>query len=342
MIKHLLSLTLLLSVAVNGNAQKNLAAKDSIRIFYSQLFDNLKADFIDKNEVSWEEVIEETNQKLSKYESLSPSLAEIQPLFDKLGATHCNVYYNNKTYTSTKKSIKEKLTQQWKTRYAAQPAFEAKVLNNDFGYILIPKIIFSDISAKNIHRVAQPLYDEIADIKSKNKLKGWIIDLRLNTGGNSFAMLLALYDLLGDSKVAGSLNVHGIQTNTVRLENGMYFDNEHKISFINRKGDLLNREKVAIITGPATASSGEMVAASFKGRENTIFIGQETYGATTGNIKADLPFGAFMALTNSYNCDRYGKYHKTILPDITILNQDNFDDLLLDQNIQEAIKFITE
>lgn len=339
--KQILSLIILLSFTVQVNAQKKLSSKDSINVFYNQLFDNLKSEFLFKNDVKWKEVITETNQTLTKYENFISSLDEIEALFNKIGATHCNVYFNNRTYSSSVKSIKEKLSDQWTAKYAAKPNFEAKVINNEFGYILIPKIIFSDISEKNIHKIAQPFYDEIANLKSKNNLKGWIIDLRFNTGGNSFPMLLALYDFLGDSKIAGSLNLDKKQTNTIKLDNGIYYDNANKISFINKKGQLLDRKKVAIIIGAATASSGEMVAISFKGRENTIFLGQETYGATTGNIKAKLPFGAFMALTNSYNCDRNGKYYETILPDITILKQDNFENLLLDQNIQEAIKFIT-
>lgn len=337
--KQIFGLLFLLCFSLSINAQKKESSQDSIKIFYGQLFKNLKSEYLHKNEVNWNEIIKENNQKLSQYENFTSSLSEIETLFNKIGATHCNVYFNNKTYRSSPKSIKEKLSEEWKSKYAAKPNFETKVIDNEIGYILIPKIIFSDISDKNIHKIAQPLYDEIVGLKSKNKLKGWIIDLRFNTGVNSWPMVLSLYDFLGNNIISGSLNIDKKQTNTIKLDNGVYYDNSTKISYIIPKGQLLDQEKVAIITGSATGSSGEVVALSFKGRANTIILGEETYGATTGNIQAKLPFNSYMALTTSYDCDRNGKYYDTILPDIIILKRDNFENLRLDNNIQEAIKF---
>lgn len=112
------------------------------------------------------------------------------------------------------------------------------------------------------------------------------------------------------------------------------------ISYINSTGKLLDQTKVAVVTGIFTASSGEVTALAFKGRPNTIFIGETTYGATTSNISWPLPFGITCALTSSYDSDRNGNYYHQIIPDIKISKQDNFDDLLLDKNILEAIKFI--
>ena len=65
-------------------------------------------------------------------------------------------------------------------------------------------------------------------------------------------------------------------------------------------------------------------------------------GRTTTNDKRLLPFGAYMALTIGYDCDRNGVFYDKIVPDILLSKQDNFDNLLLDKNIQEAIKFITK
>ncbi|OPC59025.1 S41 family peptidase [Elizabethkingia bruuniana] len=333
-------LILLLNLCVQFYAQNKLSSKDSIDTFYNQLFKNLKTSYLYKNDVNWKGVITETNQNLSKYDNFNSSLSEIEPLFNKIGATHCNIYYKDKVYSSSIKSINEKLSDEWEKAYTSKPSFKTKVINNEFGYILIPKIIFSDISEKNVHRIAQPLYDEIADLKSKNNLKGWIIDLRFNTGGNSWPMLLALYDFLGNNDINGSLNIDKKQINKIKLDKGVYYNNSKKVSYITPHGQLLDQAKVAVITSAATGSSGEIVALSFKGRANTIFIGQETFGATTGNIKSSLPFGSYMALTTSYDCDRNGNYYKTISPDIVILKEDNFENLLLDKNIQEAIKYI--
>ena len=185
------------------------------------------------------------------------------------------------------------------------------------------------------------MYDEIAKIKNTNNIKGWIIDLRFNLGGNCKPMLLGLYDFLGDNQIWGTLDLNKEWTNKVTLEKGNYLSNSKKVSYIKPSGDLLDRSKVVLLMNRATGSSGEVVALAFKERPNTIFIGENTYGATTSNIKVELPFDAYMALTIGFDGDRNGKFYKTIAPDVAVNRKDNFDNLLEDGNIQEAIKFIS-
>lgn len=126
------------------------------------------------------------------------------------------------------------------------------------------------------------------------------------------------------------------------LSKGKYLVDSKKKYQIKPKGKLLDKAKIAIITGTVTASSGEIVAIAFKGRPNTIFIGEESLGFTSENYVSNLPFGTIMTLTRTYNSDRNGNYYERIIPEIPVLKQDNFDDFLLDGNIQEAIKFISK
>lgn len=252
-------------------------------------------------------------------------------------------FYKDDQYASTFHGPTEKdFTEQWINKYVTAPTFEAKVIDNNLGYILMSGMNFLDISHENIHNLAQPMYDQIAKIKSEHKIKGWIIDLRFNTGGNVYPMLLALYDFLGDNTVYGMLDINKKLVLTVKLKNGKYFENVENISHINPKGKKMTKTKVAIITGIATGSSGEITAMSFKGRDNTIFIGEPTGGKTTTNDNRELPFGAVMALTVGYDCDRNQHYYDKIIPDVAISKQDNFENLLLDKNIQEAIKWMNK
>ncbi|KQC01721.1 S41 family peptidase [Pedobacter sp. Hv1] len=340
--KRTLGILLIVSLALHLPAQEKLTAQDSIKVFYDQLFSALKIGYLHKQTVNWKLVEAETKQRLAAYRNFKNSLDEIKPLFDKIGATHCTVFDQQNRYTSTAKIIsKEDYSTQWQKKYDTKPGFEAKVLNGKYGYILMPRMLFFDTSAANIHQIAQPLYDQIADIKTKHQIEGWMIDLRFNTGGNSTPMLLALYDFLGDNEVWGSLNLNKKTERSAKLKKGKYIDRSKTEPFINPSGALLDQAKVAVITGIFTASAGEVTALAFKGRPHTIFIGESTYGATTGNVMWPLPFEMTMALTTSYDSDRNGNYHEKIIPDITILKQDNYDELLLDQKIQEAIKWIT-
>ena len=286
----LLLVILTLGVSLHLKAQKNLSSQDSIKVFYDELFSALKKGCLHRKIVDWKEVEPQFRNRLLHYNSFQKSLEQIKPLFDEIEANHCQVYVNKIKYAGTGKSItKDEYSEQLKNKYQSKPSFEAKVLASKYGYVLIPAMTFFDTSPAYIHSLAQPLYDQIADIKTKNKLDGWIVDLRVNSGGNATPMLLSLYDLLGDNQIWGSLNSNKKQVEKFSLSKGKYIDGAKNPAYIITKGELLDKERVAVITGIFTGSSGEVTALAFKGRANTIFIGENTYGATTGNIFWPLP-----------------------------------------------------
>lgn len=340
--KKIIVLFFSVTFSLSLNAQKKNTAQDSIKIFYDVLFKNLKKQFIFKKTVDWKTVQSETKQHLSKYTNFQNSLDETKVLFDRIGAVHGHVYYKDKEYSSSVKTpVKADFSDQWIKKYATKPSFETKIIDGKYGYILVPEMMFMDTSSENIHKIAQPLYDQIVDLKAKNNLEGWIIDLRFNTGGNATPMLLTLYDFLGNNEIWGIMDVNKKLVGKYKLDQGNYGFGKIIYSSINPKGELLDHAKVAVITGIVTGSSGEVTALAFKGRSKTVFIGDNTFGFTTGNIKLEMPFGAYFALTTGYDSDRNGVFYERIIPDIRIVKQDNFDDLLLDKNVQEAIKYFT-
>ncbi len=337
--KKYLGILLILSFSNTIQAQDFNTSQDSINFFYENLFDVMKSGYLFKENVNWEKVESEINTNLKQYSDFKTSLNEISTFFDITKADHSRVYYDDQEFSGNFPGpTKDDFTEQWIKKYKTKPQFEVKVLDNRYGYILVPGMY----SEKNLHNQSQDLYDQIAKIKRSNRLQGWIIDLRFNTGGDIYPMLLALYDFLGDNVVWGVLDINKNLVNEIALKKGKYKANSKTVSYIKPDGELLDETKVAVITNIATGSSGEITALAFKGRKNTIFIGEKTFGKTTANTKADLPFGAFMTLMTGYDCDRNGNYYEKIIPDITVIEQDNFDDLLLDGNIQEAIKFISE
>lgn len=338
--KKIIILLLILSFTVNANAQKYQTSKDSIKAGYDAIFSKLQQGFLYKDSVDWQIVKAETEVSLSKYSNFKTSLNEIVPLFSKINATHCAIHYRDKAYNIAAKFSPESFNDQWKKKYATNPGFETKIIDNKYGYILMPALNFLDTRPRNVNKIAQNLYNQINELKNKNEINGWIIDLRFNTGGNSWPMLLALYDFLGDNNISATLDGHKRQISMASLSQGNYIVNSETSFHINPKGKLLDKAKVAIITGVVTASSGEVVAMAFKNRPNTLFIGENSAGFTSANYGEKLPFGMLMILTKEYNSDRNGNYYAKITPDIYVSKQDNFDNLLLDKNIQEAIKFI--
>ena len=73
---------------------------------------------------------------------------------------------------------------------------------------------------------------------------------------------------------------------------------------------------VAILLGPATASSGEAVAVAFRQRPNTRAFGQRTRGLSTSNELFRLSDGAAINLTVAMFADRDGRrYPDGVEPD---------------------------
>lgn len=340
--KKALGLICLLCFVLNVNAQKLKTSQDSTKVFYDKIFKALEVAYIYKEDYDWKKLKTETFKNLETAKDFKSSLKEVKVLFDKIGADHSKVTYQGKSYGPSVEISWENFSKQWMTKFATKPQFEAKVLDEKYGYILMPSISFNDFSSENVHKIAQPLYDKIAELKTNNKLEGWIVDLRFNTGGNSTPMLLALYDLLGDNIVWGTLGIDKKLINSTKLNKGVYDQGEKKSAYIKPKGELIDKSKVAVLIGGLTASSGEVTALAFKGRSNTIFIGEKTLGKTTSNMVVTLPFDAIMPMSTGYDCDRNGNYYKQIPPDIIISKEDNFDDLMQDKNIQEAIQFFTK
>jgi len=140
---------------------------------------------------------------------------------------------------------------------------------------------------------------------------GWIVDLRGNTGGNMWPMLLGVAPLLRTAAVAeeavGSFatadgpSIWQSTLTGVRLDARVIVD-------LGRPGYLLKRggAPVAVLTGPITASAGEATVLAFRGRPHTRSFGEPTRGVSTANVMRPLVDGSSLVLTTSVMQDRNG------------------------------------
>ncbi|MFK2905246.1 S41 family peptidase [Dyella ginsengisoli] len=140
---------------------------------------------------------------------------------------------------------------------------------------------------------------------------GWVVDLRHNPGGSMLPMLASLRPLLGEGVLGGFRNAQG---QVYPLHAASPLDPDLP------KGPALEHARVALLLGPRTASSGEVVAVAFRGRPGTRSFGQPTAGLSTGNSGFRLPDGSEIFLTTSVDVDRTGQaYGERIAPDQTVL-----------------------
>lgn len=152
---------------------------------------------------------------------------------------------------------------------------------------------------------------------AEGKPCGWILDLRHNTGGNMYPMLDGLVPLFGDGTlgyfighdskypwfVKGGLTLPGGYPSS---------HNDERSTFLVEEG----KAAVAVLTGPRTASSGEAVAVSFRGRPNSRTFGKPTAGQSSGNRGVRMSDGAMLLIMTALFADRTGStYGDTLHPD---------------------------
>lgn len=336
-----IAVSLLLLLPFFAKAQ-TMSTSDSIHFFYDQLFEQLEANYLYKHDVDWEGIKPYIKKEALKAATFEVALELCPTVFDTIKGDHVILFTENNMYKGTLERVltKEDFHPSFLQLMEKQPSFEVKVLEDNYGYVFIPGMLMLDATKQELEERAQLIYDAILDANEDRDIKGWIIDLRYNIGGNANVMIAGLYHLLGDNTTYLFLDVDKNLKTWTGFDQGTFYHNNEVMIETKIRSKPNTEVPVALITSVTTASAGEDVVLAFRGRKNIVVVGEESYGYTTANDLFDLPFGNTIAITLSYATDRTAKYTKTIVPDIAIVKEANFEDLTKDKNIMEAIKFI--
>ena len=173
----------------------------------------------------------------------------------------------------------------------------------------------------------------------RDTLKGWIIDIRDNLGGNNWPMIAGVGVLYQTEQVGSCIYPDGKLSKWI-YKDGTFGNGKVKYGSLTDKRYILRNKNlpIAILINGSTASSGETVLVSFLGSPHVKSFGCATRGATTCNEMFALPDGAQILLTTSYYADRSGKVYKgPISPDFIIPEGPESNSLVL----EAAIKWIT-
>ena len=150
---------------------------------------------------------------------------------------------------------------------------------------------------------------------------GWIVDLRMNGGGNIWPMQTGIAPLVGDTvlslervdgRVIGSTVYSGGATFMVDSAGAREEATRAEHPYVMRRPGA----PAAVLMDGATASSAEGIAIIFRTRPRTRFFGQPTAGYSSINEGFPLPDGANMVVTVGVMHDRAGRaYGGSIEPD---------------------------
>ncbi|MFJ7953072.1 S41 family peptidase [Lysinibacillus sp. NPDC096418] len=151
-------------------------------------------------------------------------------------------------------------------------------------------------------------------IKNNDDVKGAIIDLRGNSGGDMGPMITAVSPLLKDGDL---LHFEFLENGTaVKLEDGKSIGGGAQISTDISPFKL--NIPVAVLIDNRTASSGEAVLMAFMGQPHAKTFGQSTAGYASANMTLPLYDGAKINVTVAYNKTLDGRmfYDDPVPPEV--------------------------
>lgn len=335
-------LTALLFITALSAGKARAQQTDSVRRLIDTILTFSKNNSLYSSKVDWQVIADSVRFTAAKAATIKEALPAVKQLYRLLGDHHGFITYNNKYYgwrgndKPLDKTVHAALIDKMKAGYQ----LKKELLKKRYGYLLIPDN--NPTHHGDVNKIARQIRDSLAALDPE-KLKGLIIDLRLNPGGDMFAMIGGLSNLFEPGKLGAFVypENHKEEAWNISSINGtdIVYSGTDTLCKVMRRGKALYNLKVVVLIGPYTRSSGEALAIAFKGRGNTWFIGEDTGGYTTSNNSFQFTneIGVFVA--TSVEADRNGHvYLDNVKPDEEITGGDDFDNLLQDQKVIAALK----
>lgn len=320
----------------------NINIPDSIKSDLDTIINIVQTKSLFRKDVDWAMLKDSVYFKANNAQKVADIIPAVQYLFKKIGDEHGAIIFKGRWYGNMyqskpmRKSLREQLMAEMKK--GELTTIKTAILSNGYGYIRIPAIKTS--KQEDINRYAQQIQDSICKL-NPNKLKGWIIDLRLNPGGSMFPMIAGIGSLIGDGVCGAFVDPIGnTKTKWIIKSDDLYFDNQ-QLTKVEKKCLLNKLPKIAVLIGQVTASSGEATAIALKGRPNTKFFGEKTSGYVTANQGYQIDKNIKLEVAESYYADRNGVVYKHfVMPDVELVEGDDFSDLSKDVKVQAALQWL--
>lgn len=183
------------------------------------------------------------------------------------------------------------------------------------GYVDVPA--YSGGGAEG-DALASSYHDLIESVDTLGTSCRWVVDLRGNTGGNMWPMLVGVGPILGATDTVGFfVDADSVVTSWFYGQGQAGTGDTLVIAQADSAYELVNPDPyVAVLTDGQTASSGEAIAVAFRGRAGTRAFGEATWGVSTANAAFPLDDGAVIFLTVATMADRTGMlYGGQLVPD---------------------------
>ena len=327
----LMTFTLNLAIAQSQDNSKHLKELED---YANKIYRTIKENSLYADQIDWDSLRTELHNELKNTKNKEDLIPFFSNLYSTLGDFHGGYYFKGKRYGMASKEVD--IFPNLSAGFSAGATSRKDVIENQYGYLFLPPINTIDQTDRNKSALQiQKSLCELAD----QRIPYLILDLRLNLGGDMWAMLAGLAQVLGDGIYGQFINSNSDKVSWYVKEGNAYCGDEKMTDIKYHCGSQLF-EKVAVMVSPATSSSGEAIAISFKNNQNFILLGECTSGYTTSNEIFSIDNKTKLLLATAYMTDADGIYEECIDPEIQVSSMGaNFEDLANDLQIIEAIKW---
>jgi carboxyl-terminal processing protease len=316
--------------------------QDSVKAYIDSALHLMQTKSLFANDVDWIRIRDTAYLKAVGTTTYEEAFPAVSYAFQQLKDYH-GVIANKKTFYRYPPPVNfdEILSPGIKKEFLKGPRVVTAFFDGSIAYLRVPGMNVT--SQKVIDESANELRDSLCNLLNQNP-KGIILDLRMNTGGNSAPMISGIGPLFQDTLLGYAVNREGSLIDAIRIKDGILLDESGK-KMVNIISNCITDVKftIAVLTGPSTVSSGEILAAFLKQQPNVKLFGEPTPGfcnATEGfHFMGD---NGYLLLTVNRIADAGKQVYQEMLvqPDKYIKSEDNYEDLAADPTVISALEWL--
>lgn len=310
---------------------------DSTRRYVYACVDLMQKESLYSNRVNWKMIRDSVELQLQQASSSRQAEETVIWVFKQLKDEHGFYGGIDTSYRYTKPGPERVFSKGILEEYKKPRSIKAMMLDHQIAYYKMPAVLIGS-NREKMKQWANMLTDSLCKLEAQQP-RAYIIDLRMNNGGNSEPMWQALKNLLGENNrtymADAKKKILPDENDSATLA--------YKAAAVPGHPCIFRKNiPVAVLIGPGTASSGEIMALSFTTRAHTQLFGEPTIGVA--NVTNGFPVleKGYLLLTVGYiaNARKKVLVDYFIQPGVLVKSEDNYAEPEKDVTVQAAIQWL--
>lgn len=335
--KNILVLLCFAGLALDTHA---IQQPDSVLNHVDSALRILRTNSLYRKAVNWQSVSGKIHEEIKENKTKYATFSALKIAFSALGDKHASYYHYDQVYKPENTSLTSRYSDSLLTTWKKGPVIIAQMLDTK-AYLRIPYIGAN--TQNDIDKMANQINEKVLSLYAKNP-SGWIIDLRLNAGGNIRPMVAGLVSFFKDGILGYYIDADGKLQECMAIGNGKFLIDRKPQATLHQPTVDLSKSIVAVLIGPGTGSAGEALAIHFKQRPNTASFGENSAGlanATNGFLFDNN--NAYFLISVARLGDKNGRpFPEVVIPEFITNANDHFSDLTKDNTTNQALKWLSK